>query len=218
MTGSPNSMLKKVITKLEVQKGHKSRVSVFLEGEFAFGVDRSVALGWHLQEGKELSSEEIEQIQVAEERRKAKERAFRWLAYRNRSRKELEDKLKRAGFTPATCVWVLEELERLRLIDDQAFAESFARDRILRHPVGKRQLGYELSQKGINADLITATLEKVYSEEDEISLARKLAKKKFDAQRNQPPEKAKKRVADFLLRRGFDWDTISTVLQECGNW
>ena len=84
------SMSKKTITKLEIQKSRKNRVSIFLNGEFAFGIDQAVALEWQLREGTELSEKTIEQIQVAEEKRKAKEQTFRWLAYRNRSSKELD--------------------------------------------------------------------------------------------------------------------------------
>ena len=51
------------ITAIEVQKRTPNRVNIYLDGEFAFGLSRIVAV-W-LRTGQELSEEKIEQLQIA---------------------------------------------------------------------------------------------------------------------------------------------------------
>ena len=88
---------------------------------------------------------------------------------------------------------------------------SEGRDFISRKPAGEFLLKIELKKKGIKDDIIDETVEKVYSELDKRELILKLIqKKKFDPAAADP--KAKKRMYDFLLRRGFSWDLIGEVM------
>jgi len=69
-----------------------------------------------------------------------------------------------------------------------------------------------LKKKGIKSELIDETLKEVYSEFDKKELALKLIeKKKFDISSNDP--KIKKKIADLLLRRGFDWGIVGEVMK-----
>ena len=43
------------ITKIEQQKKNKSRMSVFIDGEFSFGTDNFTLLSLHLKEGEEIT-------------------------------------------------------------------------------------------------------------------------------------------------------------------
>lgn len=205
----------KTVTAIEIQKGRKNRVSVFLDHLFAFGIDQDVLVKAGIATGDQLSEERIAAILEMEERHTAKQKALRWLAVRDRSRKELETKLRMAKFAPATITWTLQELERLQLTNDTAFARSFSQNRMVTRPVGKRLLARELQQKGLSETAIEQGLEKAYENLTEEEVAKDLAQKRKKSCLHLPEEKAKKRVADFLLRRGFSWSIVEEILD---NW
>ncbi len=205
----------KIITKIEQQKSHRNRVSVFLDGEFAFGLHQNLLVDFDLFRGKKLTDEVIEAIQRAEERYAAKERAFRWLSFRSRSRKEIEQKLRQAKFGEETIQFTLQELERLRFLDDSGFARLFVHDRLLRHPMGRRLLEKELRQKGITPEIIAETLSEAYRDVSEADMAVQLLRKKEAQWFRLNPKKAREKAVRFLSGRGFDWETIQDALDAC---
>ena len=68
--------------------------------------------------------------------------ALRYLGFRSRSRKEIEDYLKRKGFEDNTIRVVMEKLERYGLADDKAFARDWVRNRM--HTGAREQGGNSL--------------------------------------------------------------------------
>jgi len=203
----------KKITKIEVQKKRKNRYSIYLDEEFAFGLDQDVVLKFGLCKGDELSEKEIEEILASEEMKTAKERAFRFLAYRDRSEKEIVDKLKEIGYKDSIVGWVLSELKRLKLIDDARFSVSFAKSKIVSKPMGEYLLRRELLNKGISEKHILIAIEEAYQEKDQTTVAAELTQKKAKRLGNLEKRKAKKRLCDLLLRRGFSWDVINDVME-----
>jgi len=205
----------KIVTAIEIQKGKKNRVSIFVDDMFAFGLDQDVLVRSGIAKGDRLSEERIQQILALEERHRAKLKAIRLLSVRSRSRKELQDRLRQAKFTDAVVEYVLGEMERLKLIDDGAFARSYGQNRMVTHPVSKRLLERELKFKGLSEDEIRQGVTQAYEEQDESQVARHLAEKRKKSVSHLDEDKAKKRVCDFLMRRGFGWDVISDLLD---NW
>ncbi len=202
------------VTSLEIQKAKKNRVSVFLDGAFAFGLDQDVLVKSGIARGDELSDERVAEILDLEERHRAKLKAMRLLAVRARSRRELADRLAMAKFSTAVIDAVLQELERLQLIDDNAFARSFSQNRMATRPAGKMLLQRELKQKGLSETEINTGLAKAYENQTESQVARTLAEKRKKSCGALDERKAKQRVSDFLLRRGFSWDVVSEVLED----
>lgn len=204
----------KTITKIEPQKGRKDRVSIFLDGQFGFGIHQNLLVDFNLFRGKILDEKEITEILKSEEHTSAKERAFRWLSNRSHSEKEIAQKLQRAKFSKETIEWVIGELKRLKFLDDAGFARMYAHDRLLKRPIGKKLLTVELRQKGIDAETTDRVVEEAYSEKSELELAETLLKKKAPSYARFDPQKARKKAADFLAQRGFGWEVISEVLEK----
>jgi len=204
----------KKITKIEVQKKRKNRFSIHINDAYAFGVDQEILLRYGLKKGDELSDQDVGDILLSEEKYKAKERALRLLSYRDRSEKEIIDRLKRIGYRQSIIDWVLSELKRLKLIDDARFSVSMARTKMISKPVGEFLLRRELAQKGIADGLIEDAITRIYEEKDQSELAFELAEKQFQKFKNLEKIKAKKRISDFLLRRGFHWDVINDAIEK----
>ena len=202
------------ITAIEVQKRNRKRCAIYLDGEYAFGLDASIVLDHGLRKGDRLDADQIQQILLKEERQKIKESAFRYLAGRAHSEKELRDKLLRKGFERARVDEVLAELRRHRFVDDAAFAVQYARNRLLHKPVGAKRLRQELRQKGVPEELAEAALSAAYKERPEEDLARELLRKQVDKNQDLPPLQRKKRLSEFLLRRGFEWELVRDLVEE----
>jgi regulatory protein len=205
------------ITDIQVQKKRRDRVAVFLDGEFAFGLHQDVLLKAGIARGDELTQQRIEEIQQLESRRSGKEKAIRLLAHRARSRKEIADRLKAAGYHSQDIDWVIEELLRLKLLDDAEFARLYARNRMITKPVGAFLLRQELVQRGLAEKEIENAVAVGYEEQSERELARRLAVKNKKKQMNLDGDKAKQRVTDFLLRRGFHWDIVNEIIEDWDN-
>lgn len=203
----------RTITDIQLQEKRKDRFSIFLDGEFAFGIHQDVLLKSGIAKGDVLPEARIQSILQLEGERAAKEKAYRLLAARPRSQKELTDRLKQAGFEQAAIDWVMHDLIRLKLVSDAEFAIMFAKNRMITKPCGRFLLQQELRQKGISEPDIQRAIDTVYSETSEESVARQAAAKNKKKQIRLDEEKAQKRVSDFLLRRGFSWEIVKDVIE-----
>ncbi len=202
------------ITDIRPQQKRRDRVAVFLDGEFAFGLHQDVLLEAGIAAGDTLNDEQIERVKQLEERRAAKEKAFRLLAHRARSRREIATRLQQAGFSPKAVEWTLQELERLQLVNDGEFARLYGRTQTAVRPVGAGLLRFELRRRGIGEAEIEAAVAAAFEEKSEAELARALAARAKKKQMRLDEEKAKQRVGQFLLRRGFSGDLIAEILRD----
>lgn len=206
---------KNTITAIEIQKKNKNRYAIFIDGEFAFGIDAEVLVKYGLARGAVLTREKIDTILLADERKKAKNKALRLLSVRARSRKELYLRLQQAGFAEWLIESVLADLERVKLIDDREFALSFSRSIVATKKCGELLIRRELQAKGIADEFIEAGIAEAYKEVTQFDLAFELASKKKQQCRRLPGDKTQKRVIDLLARRGFRWELVGDILN---NW
>ncbi len=202
------------ITKIEVQKKRKSRVSLYLNDEFAFGLDAQLVAKYGLKEGDELSQETIADLLLKEERHRVREKAYRYLAGRAHSEKELRTKLIQKGYEQAIVEEVLSDLKGQKLVDDEAFALSFVRSRMVNRPAGEILLRRELWQKGVGEEIVEKAVQEAYRDKDQVEVAKELAKKRASRYQDLEDWKRKKRLADFLLRRGFEWEVVKEAIEK----
>ena len=132
----------------------------------------------------------------------------------SRSRKELFDRLLKDGFPALAIEKVLADLERVKLIDDLEFALIFSRSQVVTRPCGEILLRRELALKGVTEEYINAGISEAYKEKSQKEIAVTLARKKKKTSQNMDERKAKKRVADFLARRGFKWDIVNDIIDQ----
>jgi regulatory protein len=200
------------ITEIETQKRNEDRVNIYLDGTFAFGLKKEVLLQHHLHKGDQISDHLIDEVLLSEEKSRAKEKALRLLSYRARSIEELRKKLLENNYSERTVHRVIEDLLHVGLLDDQAFAETYARSRMVQRPVGRRLLRQELLMKGIPEEIAEKSVEEVYNKQTEEEVAELLIKKRMKRYSGEEPQKIRKKLSNFLFQRGFNWDVISAVL------
>ena len=136
--------------------------------------------------------------------------AVRFLAQRPRSEYEVRQRLRRAGADAAVVETVLEQLRHHRLVDDRAFAEYWVEQRQTFRPRGARLLRAELAQHGVARAGAEAAIEPL-GETAEADAYRAASNR---AVRLRALDQATftTRLAQWLARRGFDWDIITPVV------
>ncbi len=143
----------------------------------------------------------------------AKTQAFRHLAYRDRSERELVQYMEKKKHAPSVIQKTLQYLAKLNYINDQRFAMEWGRSRIEEKKIGKRRLRHELLTKGVSSHIIEATLDTLYDSHPEQDLALTCANKKLASLHGLKPEKKTRRLAQYLQRRGFSADIIYETLK-----
>jgi regulatory protein len=129
------------------------------------------------------------------------ERALGLLAVRPRSRRELERRLLSARFESEEVQDVLTRLERVGLVDDEAFARQFAE-----HRFGSRKEGSRAVMQGLRAAGIAPSLAETVSQgapDDDEERAAALARSRASRLIGVPADKAFARLSSLLMRRGY---------------
>lgn len=197
----------KKITAIKAQKKNSNRVNIYLDGEFAFGLDRTVA-AW-LSSGQTLDENKIVELQTADTREHAYKQALLFLSYRVRSEKEIRQNLQKHEIPEAVIEGTIEQLRREGFSNDEQFARAWVENRSLYRPRSRRALRLELRQKGLDDSIIDSALAQV----DDDTMAYAAGKKQTRKLKDQEWPEFRKKLAAFLARRGFSYATISPIIK-----
>jgi regulatory protein len=200
--------MERKITALKAQKKNRNRVSVYLDGEYAFGLARLVA-AW-LSVGETLSEEKIESLQHQDTIEVAYQKAIRFLSYRSRSEYEVNKRLTSYGFTPSTISKVTDRLRTTGLINDDEFARNWVENRSAFRPRSHYMLAMELRQKGVENDVIQAAISEI---DDDETLAYLAAQKYARRLSGLEWRDFRKRLGAYLGRKGFSYGTVAIIVQ-----
>jgi regulatory protein len=201
----------KKITAMEVQKRSPNRVNIHLDGEFAFGLARIVA-AW-LRVGQELSKEKIEQLQAEDARERAFQQAMLFLSYRARSESEIRQNLRKHEIPEPIIEQTLERLRQDGLANDDQFARAWVENRSAFRPRSRRMMAMELRQKGLNEEAVSSAIQSV----DDEALAYEAAQKRVGRLKELEWNEFRKKLSDFLARRGFSYSVIAPVVTRMWN-
>ncbi len=139
--------------------------------------------------------------------------ALRKLTASARTRHELDQALQKKDVPGEIAATVLDRLEEVGLVDDEAFAQSWVDSRQQRRHLSRSALRRELQSKGVDRDHVDAALATVDAD-DELTAARALATKKASAMAGLDRVVRERRLAGALARRGFGSGIVTTVLAE----
>lgn len=192
-----------------VVKKRKYLSDLYIDGELAFTLDSRVLLDEGIKKGVCLDDEELHSLVIKSQQRRAKEKALYLLGFRDHSRKELFDKLRRTE-DEAAAEYAVEKMEELHFIDDERYSSRLAEQLINVKRLSKRAAAQKLYQKGIDRDLIDEVLENI--ELDPKDNIRELVERKYMRYLND--EKGRKKTVSALQRMGYSWGDIKSVLSE----
>jgi regulatory protein len=195
------------ITSLRYQKKDPERVSVYLDGRFAFGVPAIVAA--QLTPGQYLSASDMEVLQEQGKAEGAYNRALNYLSYRPRSKWEIVTYLERRGLGEDNIEGIVGRLERAGLLDDEAFAAYWVENRERFRPRGLRGLRFELKRKGIS----DAIIDRVLASVDASAGAYQAASRKVRQLSHLDRASFRRKLVEYLARRGFDYDVAQETAE-----
>ncbi|MCH5165675.1 MAG: RecX family transcriptional regulator [Clostridiales bacterium] len=191
------------ITDITKQKRNKTRVNIFIDGEFVCGLDEVAAAAARIKIGDEISADEFKALVKKSELNSAFERAVSYLSLTPRARKEIERYLSDKGYEREVIQETLIKLDSYHYIDDYGYAQSYIKSKSKKY--GSFRLAAELRKKGIAQDLIDELLNDG-GDDNALSVAQKYL--------NSHKSADKQKLKRFLAGRGFSWDSISSVVSK----
>jgi len=197
------------ITSIKLQR-IKKRVNIYLDGRFGFGLDLENFVRLGLKAGNVLSDEDVVRISKKGEYQKALDWLLLFVSLRPRSEKEVNDWMARKKVADDLKSTLVEKLKHLDLLDDEKFARWWIEQRLAFKNKSIKDLYYELAGKGIGKEIINKVLNS--AEIDEEKSARILLDKKGYRWRGLGKLERRKRISEFLARKGFKWDVIKKVI------
>ncbi len=141
---------------------------------------------------------------------------LRQLAMGPRSRRQLEDKLRRRDCPDDIAAAVLDRMATVGLVDDQAYAEMLVRSKQAGRGLAKRALAQELQQKGVDDELVAHALASI-DPESERARAEELAAKKMRTMAGLDPQVQSRRLSGMLARKGYPPSVVYAVVRAAVN-
>ena len=188
----------------------KAKYKVYLDDEFAFVLYKGELSRYGVSEGQELSQEIIGRLKDEILVKRAKLRAMHILERADRTEEELRTKLRQDLYTEEIVAIAVEYVKSFGYVGDERYACNFAQSKT--RTKSKCEVKMLLQQKGISQEYIDKALEACYENQDERDIIQALVeKKRFCAE--TATDKEKKRMFDYLLRKGFRYEDVRQVIQ-----
>lgn len=195
------------ITDLTIQKNNKARANLYLDGEFAFGVEMLTVMKLGLKIGQEVSEEKLKEAIFDSEKSVAFEKAVDYLARGMKTEKQMRDYLQKKGYPLEIVNVVVGKLKDYRYVDDKHFAQLYVEQNVKNK--GQRRLKQELQQKGISSAWAeeAAQTDNETEWENALALAQKYMRGKTCDLKNL------QRLQRYLLSRGYGFDTVNGIVR-----
>lgn len=133
----------------------------------------------------------------------AKIKLQQFCAYQDRCHKEVVEKLQKMNMIPEAIDMIVSELIQDNFLNEERFAQSFARGKFRIKKWGKLRIVRELKLRQISKYNIDTALKEI-EETDYLNTLDELARKRAKAVKETNPFKRKKKIADYLFYRGWE--------------
>lgn len=141
---------------------------------------------------------------------------MQFCAYRDRSHKEVEEKLREMRMIPAAQEQIIIQLMQEDFLNEERFARSFVRGKFRIKKWGRIKIKQELKFREISSPIIKLAFTEI-EEKDYLSTLYNVAEKKLRLIKEKDPYKRRKKLTDFLLRKGYEsalvYDTVNGLIQ-----
>ncbi len=150
-----------------------------------------------------------------EEGKRATEKAMSLLAFKDRTKKELEERLYRAGFSEKASEEALAYAKHYGYINDRRYVETY-----IMFQQGKRsrkEITYKLIEKGIPRDLIQEVFNVTDYEGEQEAIERLLPKKLKGRAICELGYEEKQKIMAYFGRKGYDLNCVKNVFSKLDN-
>ena len=155
----------------------------------------------------------MEKTLAEEQSKQAIITCLRLLAASPKSGQELRKKLEGKGYSAETIDRAIGDLEIQGILDDTVYAKDLVARLTLGKCAGRHKIAFELKRHGISKKISDKMLGAL-SSEDETERALEQARLKWTGWSRLDPQKRKKHLYDFLMRKGYDFQIVQDILQK----
>jgi len=138
--------------------------------------------------------------------------ALRLIEFKDRTEKELRDKLKEKNYDWNSIDDEIAFLKSYGYIDDKRYAEHFVSDAINLKKWGKIRIRTELLRKGIDRETVDNTIEDAFEDVDENLVLSQMQSRFKNSDFSNIKERT--RIFNFFMRRGFSPDEIKGAMNK----
>ena len=204
-----------LITALGPAPGRLGGFLLEADGSARFRVSEDLCQRRDLHVGTRLTTAELETLGQEAGDSEAMDRAVHYLSYRSRTCTEVRRYLGKHGLRLHADSAIARCVE-LGYLDDDVYAQAFVRERTRLKPRGNLRLVSELLARGVDRDTAERAVKTALAEEGvtEAELMRDVAQRRIRALRRLDPPAARRRLAAFLARRGFQSGAIRDLVRE----
>ena len=196
-----------IITEIKPCGKGKYQVSFDLAEEVILYKGEMRMLG--LEEHMTIDNELFEQIYYEIVGKRAVKRAMHLLERMDRTEEQLRRKLTEGKYPQELIDRAIEYVESYHYIDDERYTHTFVRLNQERRSIGRMRM--DLLSRGISQELVECALEEENETSQEELIKKFMEKKHYDSENATITEK--KRIYQFLLRKGFRCEEIMRVLR-----
>lgn len=136
-----------------------------------------------------------------------------YCAYQDRCHKEVVQKLRDMNMIPEAIDEIVTHLIQENYLNEERFAQSYARGKFNIKKWGRNRIINELKFRGISKYNIKTALQEI-DDETYITTLDALAKKRLAAIKETNKQKRRKKLADYLLYRGWESHLVYVKLKE----
>lgn len=200
----------RVITAITPQVKDAKRCNIFLDGEFFCGMTLEAVMKNRLRVGTSVTEEQLEQIQLQNERSAALDKALNHLTASVKTVKQIRDFLRDKGYTPAVINYVVDKLKEYGFLSDEDYARRFTET--YSNKKGVKLMRVELRRKGVAEEIVDGVLDDVGSQAEAAAV---LAKKYMKGK--EADQKTVQKLYRHLLSKGFTYDDARTAVLSVTN-
>ena len=145
-----------------------------------------------------------------------KRKLEQYCVYQDRCHKEVEQKMREFSLIPEAREMILLSLMQDNFLNEERFAKSFARGKFRIKNWGKQRIVRELKFRDISAYNIKTALKEI-DEQEYLNTIYRITENRNEVIKEPNPYKKKKKLIDFLMRKGFESELIYKVVNEVVN-
>lgn len=198
----------------QIRPGEKGRLEIHFENGTTLALYRSEICTLMRQEEQMLLhgdgriTGELYQKLTGIVTLRAKKRAMHLLMQMDRTERQLWEKLMKNGY-PEECIeGALGYVKQFHYVDDFRYAKNYVRYH--QEKKSRRRLMTDLQKKGVPKELIERALDEEFISDETEQIRELLARRNYNEA--EADDKARRRMYQFLMRRGFSGSDILGVM------
>lgn len=196
-----------IVTKIEYQK-NKTRVNIYVDGEFFCGLNSEVLFSNQIKVGSEVDEQRLKDLIFESEVKKGVSYVFGLLAKKPYAEREIRTKLYQKGYSSETTQKIIETIKEYKLIDDSDYAKTYVDSNKTK---SKREIEFNLSQKGIDKHIIQNAVNDIENDDEMAKID--IITAKYMKNKPKTSENLQK-LFRYLQGKGFEFELIKNKISK----